>query len=95
MITRRSMLGFLFAAPAIIRTPGLLMPVKAIAMPAFEPLPPGVYTGRMANFMIQSDNAQRLLLEFTIEAMGGNHDIDGVVTGRWQHKRTVKWDMGL
>lgn len=29
MITRRGILGALLAAPAIIRTPGLLMPVKA------------------------------------------------------------------
>lgn len=30
MLTRRGLIGTLLAAPAIIRTPGLLMPVKAI-----------------------------------------------------------------
>lgn len=42
MIARRGLLagiGALLAAPAIIRTPGLLMPVKALEMPALD-VPP-------------------------------------------------------
>ena len=33
MLTRRGLIGTLLAAPVIIRTPGLLMPVKAIREP--------------------------------------------------------------
>lgn len=36
-LSRRGLAGALLAAPAIIRTPGLLMPVKAIA-----PMPPAI-----------------------------------------------------
>lgn len=61
MLTRRSVLFGLLAAPAIIKTPGLLMPVRKIepvwdgavtgrwsskAVP-FEELPPGTYTGKI------------------------------------------------
>ena len=34
MIRRRSVLAGLLAAPAIIRTPGLLMPVRRVLVPA-------------------------------------------------------------
>lgn len=55
MITRRSMLFGLLAAPAIIRTPGLLMPVKRVDWPTpgeHMLLPPGEYPATLvhANF---------------------------------------------
>lgn len=45
IVSRRNFLIGMIAAPAVIRTPGLLMPVKAI-----EPklLPPGTYTVELA-----------------------------------------------
>lgn len=33
-LSRRSLLGVVLAAPAIIRTPGLLMPVKRVVLPS-------------------------------------------------------------
>jgi hypothetical protein len=38
MISRRGLIAGLFAAPAIIRTPGLLMPVKSQIMLAPQPV---------------------------------------------------------
>jgi hypothetical protein len=45
LISRRNFILGALAAPAIIRTPGLLMPVKAIEPIKFdmEVLPPGLY----------------------------------------------------
>lgn len=34
MLGRRGLLGVLLAAPVIIRTPGLLMPVKKVVLPS-------------------------------------------------------------
>ena len=51
MISRRNFLLGLVAAPAIIRTPGILMPVRKIFLPepvaAIEPLPPGAYAAEL------------------------------------------------
>ena len=45
ILTRRSLILGLLAAPAIIRTAGLLMPIKApiLVEPTLELLPPGIY----------------------------------------------------
>lgn len=47
IVSRRNFLIGMIAAPAVIRTPGLLMPVKAVSI---EPklLPPGTYTVELA-----------------------------------------------
>lgn len=93
MITRRSFFGML-AAPAIIKTAGLLMPIKALevrrgllpyqqaAADAIMELPPGVYTGKMANFMIQSENAHRAVFEFIL-VPGDKLMGDEIISSRW------------
>lgn len=43
LFTRRSILRGLFAAPIVVTTPGLLMPVKALAV---EPRLLGIYKGQ-------------------------------------------------
>ena len=78
MLTRRNFLGIL-AAPAIIKTAGLLMPVKQIIVPKYygavtgrwssldlEPPPPGSYHA----FMRAVDVVQRGLV-MHIEIKGG------------------------
>jgi hypothetical protein len=45
MLRRRGLLAGLLFAPAIIRTPGLLMPVKAVVEPVYDPNRWGVWCG--------------------------------------------------
>lgn len=69
MISRRVFLASagVLVAPAIIRTPGLLMPIKSITISPSNVdsmmLPSGVYTGRLTNFLVQCDNAARIMFE--------------------------------
>ena len=64
MLTRRSMLLGLIAAPAVIRTPGLLMPIKApLWTPAIERLPPGTYQAKLADMILQKDGVIRMIFE--------------------------------
>lgn len=55
MLNRRSLIQGLFVAPAIIRTPGLLMPIK----PMIEPYP--------LNYLVQLNN-MRAMTEQEIQA---------------------------
>lgn len=81
MLTRRNFLGIL-AAPAIIRTADLLMPVKQIIEPypwhpdlplvgpswrQLAPLPPGRYTARAVDVLMQGG---RLIMHLEIPETG-------------------------
>jgi hypothetical protein len=82
MLSRR---GFLFGAGAtlaVIRTPGLLMPVKAIepvylldieSQESWYSLPPGTYTGRWTSVLAQTnfDEIERRILALTFQTDDG------------------------
>jgi len=52
MLTRRNLFCTLLAAPAIIKTPGLLMP---ISKPIIKYLPPGEYMGTASKVFVNED----------------------------------------
>lgn len=76
MLTRRGILGALLAAPAIIRTPGLIMPVRKVVVPA-----PPIFVSVGTTFMGAIEPGMTLVIdmggtprEFTIKhVLPGGH----------------------
>lgn len=72
IISRRSFLVGLFAAPIIIR-PGIIMPVKPIATEQiWLELPPGVYNATVRDVELSSKGAMKLTMEI-METLGDHH----------------------
>jgi hypothetical protein len=86
VIARRGFLGGLLFAPAIIRTPGLLMPVKSMPRPVrYLPLPPL----RLEGTSIEYDNLRGGVLteESLLRAIAQIRQFGGVA-GAWLNPPT-------
>ena len=81
LLSRLNFILGALAAPAVIRTPGLLMPVKAIepitlypyqkaAIEALEALPPGVYNMTLKDVVRHQMCPRKIWLEFRVAETG-------------------------